>query len=254
MRKKLFIYLIGLVSFGVLKAQYCVTNLGGFCGSAEISSFSILGTSLNNSSGCTTGVGGQAYSYYAPSANTFTTLIKGQQYTLNISTTSGSPQEVKVYIDFNKDLDWFDAGEEIIVCTNCSFGLPVYSATFTVPLSAVTDTTRLRVRTRQANITDACQTTGSGETEDYLVYLDPGVPCTGTPIVGTTQSSDTAACLGQVVTFSMNGLVPAGDLSFQWQINGVNSLNDFRDCYLSMCCNLHQFWPLSNFNAIIYFY
>jgi hypothetical protein len=225
MKKKLFIYLIGLVSFGMLKAQYCITNLGGFCGSAEISNFSISGTSLNNSSGCSTGVGGQAYSYYAPSANTSTTLIKGQQYTLNITTANGSPTDVKVYIDFNKDLDWLDAGEEIIVCSNCIFS-SVYSVTFTVPTSAVTDTTRLRVRTRQFTIADACENMGSGETEDYLVYLDPGVPCTGTPVVGTTQASDTAACLGQLVTFSMNGLVPAGDLTFQWQINGVNSPND----------------------------
>jgi GEVED domain len=226
MRKKLFIYLIGLVSFGMLKAQYCVTNLGGFCTAAAISNFSISGTSLNNSSGCSTGVGGQAYSFYTPTANTSATLIKGQQYTLNISTTSGSPQEVKVYIDFNKDLDWLDAGEEIIVCAGCTSGQPVYSATFTVPLSAVTDTTRLRVRTRQFIIADACENIGSGETEDYLIYLDPGVPCTGTPIVGTTQSSDTTACLGQLVTFSMNGLAPAGDLTYQWQINGINSPSD----------------------------
>ncbi len=224
MKKKLLIYFFALLSFGVLKAQYCVTNLGGFCGSAEIANFSISGTSLNNSSGCTS-AGGQAFTYFPPSANTFTTLIKGQQYTLNITTANGTPNDVKVYIDFNKDGDWFDLGEEIIICTSCPTQT-TYSATFTVSTAAVTDTTRIRVRTRQASIADACQNMGSGETEDYLVYLDPGLPCTGTPIAGTTQANDTAVCIGQVVNFSMNGLTPAGNLTYQWQKNSVNLVGD----------------------------
>ncbi len=224
MKKNLLLYFFVLFSFGLLKAQYCVTNLGGFCGSAEISNFSISGTSLNNSSGCISS-GGQAYTYFPPTAGTFTTLIKGQQYTLNITVANGTPNDVKVYIDFNKDGDWFDAGETIVVCSSCPTQT-TYSAVFTVSTSAVTDTTRIRVRTRQATIADACENMGSGETEDYLVFLDPGTPCVGTPIAGTTQSNDTAVCIGQVVNFSMNGLVPAGNLTYQWQKNGVNLVGD----------------------------
>jgi nitrous oxide reductase accessory protein NosL len=215
MKKKLLI-LVSIFTWGISQAQnYCVTSLGGFCGSAEISNFSITGTSLNNSSTCSTSPSGDAYTYYAPSATTFTTLVKGQTYTATVTTTSGTPFESKLFIDYNGDGDWFDNGEEILVCTNC--GTAPYSVSFTIPTSSVTDTTRLRIRTRQANIADACENMGSGETEDYLVYLDPGAPCAGTPSAGAAAAADTTICPSEGINLFLIGATFGSGTTYQWE-------------------------------------
>jgi GEVED domain/Secretion system C-terminal sorting domain len=218
MRKKLFNYLFAILSIGAINAQiYCTTGLGGSCGAASITNFSITGTSLNNTSTCTTNSNFDAYTFYSASPTTSATLLLGVQYTLNITATN-TPNQVKVYIDYNKNGSWNDPGEEIVVCASCtSSPNNIFSATFTVPTSAVNDTTRLRVRTRQATIADACENMGSGETEDYLVYLDPGAPCAGQPVAGTAAASNTLICPNTGTAISLSGNTIASGLTYQWQ-------------------------------------
>jgi hypothetical protein len=205
-------------------ACYCVTGLGGFCTSTPISNVTIVGTALNDNTPCAT-VNGQAYNFVAPGPTSSATLIKNQTYTLSVSTTAGSPLNVRAYIDYNANGSWTDPGEEIVICTSCGATGP-YTIAFTVPSNAVTDSVRLRVRTRSGTIASACESIGSGSTHDYVVYLDPGTACTGTPSVTGTAASDTLVCPNKPVTFTLTGTTPASGLSYQWQLNGANLPGD----------------------------
>jgi hypothetical protein len=157
---------------------YCFTGLGGGCGSASIEGFTIFQTvattntvttldNLNN--GCTTNANGDQYTAYGFGLNTYATLGKTDVFTVRII-TNGVPQQAKIYCDWNRDGTWNTTNELTTVCTACVGD--TLTANFLVDPSAnIGDTIRIRVRTRQATIADACQNMGSGETEDYYIII-----------------------------------------------------------------------------------
>ncbi|NBU91057.1 MAG: T9SS C-terminal target domain-containing protein, partial [Flavobacteriia bacterium] len=120
---------------------------------------------INNTSSCS--VGG-----YANYVSTSTNLIKGNQYSITV--TPGSVytnDEIAVWIDYNNDSDFSDAGEQVgyvLVGTGWS---NVF--TFTVPTTAVSSAVRMRVRISFS--TDGaivpCGQSTYGEVEDYTVNI-----------------------------------------------------------------------------------
>lgn len=75
----------------------------------------------------------------------------------------------KVYIDYNKDGDFTDAGELVASYSSSSSG--TLSKTFTVPTTAALGTTRLRIVMSDNSSTTSCGTYSYGETEDYTVNI-----------------------------------------------------------------------------------
>lgn len=126
---------------------------------------------INNTSSCS--VGG-----YANYISTSTNLIKGNQYSITVTpdllSQTGSVytnDEIAVWIDYNNDSDFLDAGEQVgyvLVATGWS---NVF--TFTVPTSAVSSSVRMRVRISFS--TDGaivpCGQSTYGEVEDYTVNI-----------------------------------------------------------------------------------
>ena len=126
---------------------------------------------INNTSACS--VGG-----YGNYLSTSTNLIKGNQYSITVTpdilTQTGSAftnDEIAVWIDYNNDSDFLDAGEQVgyvLVGTGWS---NVF--TFTVPTSAVSSAVRMRVRISYS--TDGaivpCGQSTYGEVEDYTVNI-----------------------------------------------------------------------------------
>jgi hypothetical protein len=122
---------------------------------------------INNTSACS--VGG-----YGNYLSTSTNLIKGNQYSITV--TPGSVytnDEIAVWIDYNNDSDFSDAGEQVgyvLVGTGWS---NVFTFTFTVPTSAVSSAVRMRVRISFS--TDGaivpCGQSTYGEVEDYTVNI-----------------------------------------------------------------------------------
>jgi GEVED domain/Secretion system C-terminal sorting domain len=158
---------------------YCFTGLGGFCNSASIDGFTIFQTSLgvntttnldNQGNGCSTGVGNQAYTAYGFGIGTDATLAKTDSFTVQIITDGGTASQAKVFTDWNRDGVWNNTNELLTVCSPCSND--TVTATYLIDPSAnIGDTIRIRVRTRQATIVDACELLGSGETEDYFIVI-----------------------------------------------------------------------------------
>lgn len=122
---------------------------------------------INNASGANAGYG----NFTAQS----TDLAKGSSNTITITPTwTGSKynEGYAAWIDYNKDGDFTDAGEQIFSKT-ASQTTPV-SGSFTVPTAATTGATRLRVSMKYNAVPTSCETFSYGEVEDYTVNITEG--------------------------------------------------------------------------------
>lgn len=191
------------------KACYCTAANTSGCSFGDNISNVTFGT-LNNSSGCV----GAAPSYIsyigsvaAPSLNI------GSSNTLSVSVGSGGTENVAAWIDYDHS-GTFDASEFTFIGTRSSSG--AVSNTVTIPPTALTGTTGMRVRVRySSSITSgqACTNFSYGETEDYEVNL----VC---PALTVANPPNTTMCPGGNATISAvattgSGLTPI----YQWQVS-----------------------------------
>ncbi|MBI3502848.1 MAG: T9SS type A sorting domain-containing protein [Bacteroidetes bacterium] len=115
-----------------------------------------------------------------------TTVTKGQAYNFSMTYSMDPPvcptHELRVWIDWNIDLDFADAGELALTASNQNSG--TYSGTITVPTSAATGTTRMRVALKMTTgcghtapdpclVTDGASVGWHGEVEDYTIIVMP---------------------------------------------------------------------------------
>ena len=145
-----------------------------------------------------TSTGGNGYSDHTSIS---TNLEKSQPYTITITpkwTGTLYDEGYGVWIDYNKDGDFADAGEQVWTMAK-SKTTPV-SGSFTVPASALSGATRLRVIMRYNTIPSSCGSYDYGETEDYTVNIGAGVPDTQAP---TAPGSLTASNVAQT-TLTLN--------------------------------------------------
>ena len=123
--------------------------------------------------------GGQFYSDFT---NISTTLTKGSQYTITITPTwTGTvySEGYAVWIDYNKDGDFTDAGEQVF-SQSPTTATPV-SGSFTIPAGATETSTRMRVTLSYNAIPTSCQSFTYGEVEDYTVVIAAAGPDTEAP-------------------------------------------------------------------------
>jgi hypothetical protein len=122
----------------------------------------VLG-SINNTSGNNSGYG----NYTALSTN----LTGSTSNTITLTPGFGGTsyrEYWKVYIDYNKNGVFTDAGENV-VSTNSTAAI---SASFTVPASALNGTTRMRIQMQyNAYAGTSCSSYTYGEVEDYSVVI-----------------------------------------------------------------------------------
>jgi lysyl endopeptidase len=155
--------------------------------------------SINNTTSCTTG-GYMDYSSLSTSVN------KGSTYTVTVTPAIGTNigqaytnDEIAVWIDYNDDNDFTDAGEQVgyvLVAQGWSNQFQ-----FTVPTSATTGAVRMRVRISYSVVAeggapiDPCAVATFGETEDYTVNIQAAasgvlsLQCPGNQTIYATQST-----------------------------------------------------------------
>src|SRR5690606_22602017 len=84
---------------------------------------------------------------------------------------------VKVWIDYDHN-GIFDPYELVTASASTISAGSVHTGTFTIPLTAMTGYTRMRVRAVESTtIFDPCSSHTWGEAEDYLVNIVPATPC-----------------------------------------------------------------------------
>jgi hypothetical protein len=152
----------------------------------------ISNVKINTINNTTTGSGG-----YANYTSISTTVNKGSAYTVTLTPTFASTaytEYFNVYIDYNGDLDFADAGELVYSSPGTTAAV---SASITIPTTAITGNVRMRVMMKDGAITGPCESFTYGEVEDYTLSIQAGT--TGTtcsaPIgmsnsnVGTTSAT-----------------------------------------------------------------
>jgi len=143
-----------------------------------------LGT-INNASS-----GGSGYTDFTAIS---TNLSKGTAYTITVTPTwtgTAYAEGIAVWIDYNGDSDFTDAGE-LVWSRTASTATPA-SGTFTAPTTALTGATRMRVSMKYNGVPTSCETFDYGEVEDYTVNLQTGSSDTTAPSAPTLTASGTA--------------------------------------------------------------
>lgn len=119
--------------------------------------------SINNITGSNNG--------YGDFTGLSTSLKKGSSYSITVS--AGMIALYKeywtVWIDYNQDGDFNDSGEREARFTGKTYGNITKS--FSVPSSALTGTTRMRVSMKYGSYPSTCETFSYGEVEDYTINI-----------------------------------------------------------------------------------
>ncbi|MBM3917846.1 MAG: hypothetical protein FJ349_09615, partial [Sphingomonadales bacterium] len=191
----------------------------------EISNVTV-GT-MNNSSNCSTTAPGpgslnRRYSNYSgsvvgPSVN------QGDVVNFSVTQTScgGAYTNIfQIFVDFNQDGDFLDAGEFVYNQPVATSGNHTKTGSFVVPAGATLGTTRMRV----VNVESGATTTNYahtgytwGETEDYCFTVTLPPPCAGTPTPGNTIASPNSVFAGQTTTLTLQNVTAGTGVTYQWQ-------------------------------------
>ncbi|WP_412476798.1 reprolysin-like metallopeptidase [Flavobacterium sp. TBRC 19031] len=145
----------------VNSVTYC-TSRGNYTADEYINRVQL--GSINNLSGNNGGYG----DFTALSTN----LVRGTSNTITITPTWTSTvfrEAYRVWIDYNRDGDFLDSGEQVVNVTRTT-ATPI-ARSFTVPTTALLGTTRMRVSMKYNASPTSCETFADGEVEDYTVNI-----------------------------------------------------------------------------------
>ncbi|WP_201979741.1 GEVED domain-containing protein [Hymenobacter rubidus] len=197
---------------------YC-TPTGGSCASEWIRGVTL--SSLGNlNTACSTG----GYVSYAANTALTTTLLQGATYPVTLDLRINAINSAAgIWIDYDHS-GTFDASEYTLVGTGPATGYTALNLSLTgsvtIPATALTGPTRLRVRSNNGAVVgnQACFNSYFGEVEDYLITIAAPVACTGTPVGGTATASVTTVCPGTTFELRASGYTTgATGLAYQWQ-------------------------------------
>jgi len=214
LKKVSWLLLLFVLSTGISRAQYCSPNYTiGTTDDDYIDGFE-LNTISNLASG---GGDGSGYSDFTA---LFTELVVGGTYEIHIVNTPDFGESYRAWIDYDQDFT-FASDEEIFTGFAMAAG-DNEVVSFTVPLSALPGSTRLRIRCVYSGLEfDACDTETYGEAEDYslnilglendlaiLSVTDISDACdlaVAEPISVTIKNFGTENASGFSVSFSIDG-------------------------------------------------
>lgn len=114
-------------------------------------------------------------------------LTQGIGYSVQVRAgTWNSNNNIAVFIDYNRDGDFIDAGEKLGQVSLP--GLGIGNIPFTVPAAGYTGVTRMRVREVYASTNiDPCSQFTYGEIEDFSIVISPSCPATYKLWLGNTD-------------------------------------------------------------------
>jgi hypothetical protein len=197
---------------------YCSPSNGTTLHTAAGSCISVISiNTLSNNSGTACAV--PSYTAY-PAASFTTNLAKNQTYPITV--TISATGIVSVWIDYNQN-GVFEAAEWTQVYTSATTG----TVNITIPNTALTGQTGMRVRSRSTGspngATDACTSFASGETEDYIVTIDPAPtnPCVAPTDQASVLTFGTIASTAVPGSFTAATSAPTGYLV----VRSIGALN-----------------------------
>ncbi|MCB0447304.1 MAG: choice-of-anchor D domain-containing protein [Gelidibacter sp.] len=214
--RNLFLILLLFVSTTAF-SQYCNSNGNN---DYYLSVGRVQLNTIDNTSG--PGISGTGYSDYTAMS---TNLTRGTLYTITITTNriSAYPIGYRVWIDYNNDNDFADAGEQVF-STGTTTALTV-SGSFTIPVGATLGNTRMRVTERYNALPSNCGSFNYGEVEDYTVNIVTSTPAPEINIIGlgnTINDGDTTPVVTDNTLYGSTS--PGTPISHTFTIQNIGSL------------------------------
>lgn len=116
--------------------------------------------------------------YFDFTASSVTSLVAGQTYPISVTVVTNSSylEYVKIWFDFNGNLNLQDSGELIFDQYYNWSGTHTFSGTFTVPTTAYNGDLYLRVNMVYSKTPALCGTYNYGNTLDFKASISGGVP------------------------------------------------------------------------------
>jgi hypothetical protein len=187
MKKTMWLILLLMAVFST-KAQVAKT---GYCTPAPtsvdgIGITNVTFSSVNNTTTDETGNYGD-----------YSTMIGDVQQTaivpVAITYETGYDYDTKIWIDWNDDLDFDDAGEEVYTGTSLSDNPTTLNASFEVPLTATLGHHRMRIGGQDSGPCDPCYSGSYGTFEDYTINVTTAPTCIAPTAVNSLNITSTSA-------------------------------------------------------------
>jgi len=166
------------------------------------------------------------------------TVSKNTAFTINVSGATSNSMNMTVWIDYNQDGDFDDAGERVAGNTGVASAILALSASITVPCDALSGKTIMRVRAAYYNYlpNNACSNAASGgnqvyygESEDYTIDIldNPThyVSSTAVQQTGSVSASTTNRKILRVPLVA-SGCGVGTATQFRFNTNGTTSAGD----------------------------
>lgn len=164
----------------LIRGEYCPSS-ANFAGDEEIYSFGLNGNANASDPTIVAPGPGSILNRYSnfTTLPALTTVAQGQKVTFEvIEDEPDGPTYYQfgtaIWVDFNQDGDFADAGENVLVEPTIAIGPRTITGSFYVPLGASLGETRVRVMVVE-NVSGTgltpCLVYGYGETEDYLINI-----------------------------------------------------------------------------------
>ena len=138
-------------------------------------------------------------------------VIQSGTYPITVTISGAfSSDQVLVWIDFNQNGDFTDAGE--LVYTSAT-GVGPHTGNITIPITALLGNTRMRVRMHDSSLgpnATPCGNSTYGQVEDYTVNIAPCIPTS----ITVDPTSKTVTCgTGTFFRIAKTGSLP----TVEWQ-------------------------------------
>jgi len=251
----------GTLTTGPQAYSLIVTGVGGkvYCASAPSSTADskITGLQLSNinytaASGCTS---------YTDNTNLTAKLEQGATYPLTVTLGScgGNFNKIaKVFVDWNSDGDFDDAGE-LVATSGIINGNASFTTIILVPSTVTVDTYSLmrvvETETNDPTAVTACGTYAKGETQDYQVNFIKSTKDAGVVSIVNPAASGTCSNTAQQITVLLHnyGSASISNVPVTATVtNAAGTITTFNETYVgTISPGQEQDFTLSNtFNAL----
>uniref|UniRef100_UPI003568D6B8 GEVED domain-containing protein n=1 Tax=Lutibacter sp. TaxID=1925666 RepID=UPI003568D6B8 len=183
--------------------EYCSSN-GNNTSEEYIQNVQL--NTINNTSGA--GTTSTGYSNFTAQS---TDLSLNSNYTITITpfwTGTIYDEAYSVWIDYNGDGDFSDAGEQVWT-QSATTTTPVLGS-FTIPITATLGSTRMRVSMKWNGIPTTCESFTYGEVEDYTVNIIGCITNTWTGTISADWNNTLNWSCGTIPTITTDVLIPTG--------------------------------------------
>ncbi|NIJ52427.1 GEVED domain-containing protein [Dyadobacter arcticus] len=207
---------IGLTPFYACYCASIATNTTG------LDIFNVTAGTLNNTSDLSqTGGPGSILNRYSNYTTLVAAPVFNQQatipFSIQVAENSGNAS-TSIWIDYNQNGIFENPGERVYQTSQPNSGNHTINGSFTIPLSALTGITGMRVVSNagQNPVSSACEGYTAGETEDYLVNIGEIPACSGDPIQTKTIATQLPVCPEARYTFSLSPAIITAGNTYQW--------------------------------------